>query len=271
MTTVASDVEPQALVDDKTAPSADNSSNAGANEPRRRAAPNTSPRAEANATAPNAAVGTAVDKSAPQAAEPSARASNAAEGATRVAGKSAATRNEALASILGRPHSGVGGANRSASAGGEEELPRIDPARFIGRVAKAFHTAHERGSSLQLRLSPPELGSLRLELSVKDGVMIAALETETHSARRVLLDHLPALRDRLAEQNIRVERFDVDVRRDGGGSQGNQNAPQHQQHDHQPDQPPPRRQPATAPLSGGSEKTTPAQINTDNSQINLVA
>jgi flagellar hook-length control protein FliK len=84
-------------------------------------------------------------------------------------------------------------------------------------VAKAFQMAQERDGKLHLRLSPPELGSLRLELSVKEGVMTATLEAETTAARKVLLDHLPALRDRLAEQNIRIERFDVDVRRDDGG------------------------------------------------------
>jgi flagellar hook-length control protein FliK len=41
------------------------------------------------------------------------------------------------------------------------------------------------------------------------------------------LDHLPALRDRLAEQNVRVERFDVDVRREG--NDGQRNTSQHEQ------------------------------------------
>ena len=93
-----------------------------------------------------------------------------------------------------------------------DATPQVDPARFVSRVAKAFQTANERGGTLQLRLSPPELGSLKIQLNVKDGVMSASLETDNANARRVLLDHLPALRDRLAEQNIRVDRFDVDVR-----------------------------------------------------------
>jgi flagellar hook-length control protein FliK len=135
--------------------------------------------------------------------------------------------------------SGQNAANDAAS---------IDPARFVGRVAKAFQTAQDRGGTLQLRLSPPELGSLRLELTVKDGVMSAALQTETASARRLLLDHLPALRDRLAEQNIRVDRFDVDVRREGGGGQTDTRGSQQQAFQHQPDQPTPRRQaPALQP------------------------
>ena len=109
----------------------------------------------------------------------------------------------------------------------------IDPARFVGRVAKAIQTANERGGALQLRLSPPELGSLRLQLTVHEGVMTASLEAESPAARQLLLDHLPSLRDRLAEQNIRIERFDVDVRQDGSGGQPDPRGSQHEQRQQQ--------------------------------------
>lgn len=156
---------------------------------------------------------------------------------------------------------------RDASA---EEAPRVDPTRFVNRVAKAFHTAQERGGALQLRLSPPELGALRLELLVHDGVLAAKLEAETPAARRVLLDHLPILRDRLAEQNIRVERFDVDVRQEGGG---NSPASPREHRQQQPQHGTPHRQPSRAaatpidPIVATPTIMTPAT----NSQINLVA
>jgi len=108
---------------------------------------------------------------------------------------------------------------RGGRSSSTNEAPAVDPARFVGRVAKAFETANERGGTLQLRLSPPELGALKIQLTVKDGVMSAALETDNANARRLLLDHLPALRDRLAEQNIRVDRFDVEVRQETSGEQ----------------------------------------------------
>ncbi|MBX3424338.1 MAG: flagellar hook-length control protein FliK [Pirellulales bacterium] len=95
----------------------------------------------------------------------------------------------------------------------------VDRARFVQRVSGAIRTAEGRDGQVRVRLSPPELGSLRIELKVQQGVMHASIEAETTTARNLLLDNLPALRDRLAEQNIRVERFDVDVRRDGNGQQ----------------------------------------------------
>jgi flagellar hook-length control protein FliK len=65
------------------------------------------------------------------------------------------------------------------------------------------------------------LGSLRLELQIEQGALTARLEVETAAARDTLVDNLAALKQRLAEQNIRVERFDVDLtdRRGSGPNQ----------------------------------------------------
>jgi flagellar hook-length control protein FliK len=87
----------------------------------------------------------------------------------------------------------------------------VDSARFLNRVAKAFLSAQQRDGEVRLRLSPPELGSLRLQVSVQDGVMVARMETETEAARTSLTNNLPELRERLAEQGIRIERFDIDL------------------------------------------------------------
>jgi flagellar hook-length control protein FliK len=91
----------------------------------------------------------------------------------------------------------------------------IDSARFLTRVAKAFSAAQQRGGEVTLRLSPPELGSLRVEVKILDGVMTARVETENATAQAAVLEHLPQLRERLAEQNVRIERFDVDLMQDG--------------------------------------------------------
>jgi flagellar hook-length control protein FliK len=41
--------------------------------------------------------------------------------------------------------------------------------------------------------------------------LTAHLETETLSARAALWDNLPMLRDRLLEQGIRIEQFEIDL------------------------------------------------------------
>jgi flagellar hook-length control protein FliK len=152
------------------------------------------------------------------------------------------------------------------------DLPRVDAARFVGRVAKAVQTAQERGGLVQLRLSPPELGSLRLELSTQNGVMTAAVETETPAARQILLDHLPALRDRLAEQNIRIERFDVDVRQENSGGQSDPRSSQQEQRQHQPQQPNPRHDSGRpAATHAPTSDAPPVLTRLTNSELNVLA
>jgi len=121
------------------------------------------------------------------------------------------------------------------------EVTQADRVRFVQRVARAFESVGERGGSIRLKLHPPELGSLRLEVTVRNGVMNARLEAETQTAQSMLLEHLPALRERLAEQNIRIERFDVDLagQSPGGSTDGadaqarsRQGHAQHRPHDH---------------------------------------
>jgi flagellar hook-length control protein FliK len=104
------------------------------------------------------------------------------------------------------------------AAANERMLSDIERVRFVQRVARAMQTSVDRGGDLTLRLSPPELGSLRLQVHLRDGAMHVRLEAETASARSALLDNLPVLRDRLAEQNIRIDKFDVDLRQPGDGA-----------------------------------------------------
>jgi flagellar hook-length control protein FliK len=107
-----------------------------------------------------------------------------------------------------------------------------DQNRFLQRVLRAFDAARNRDGEVRLRLSPPELGSMRLEVRVQEGAIIARLEAETDAARNLLIDHLPALRDRLAEQGIRVDQFDVDLldRRDHPASDHGQQPTDQQTH-----------------------------------------
>ena len=64
---------------------------------------------------------------------------------------------------------------------------------------------------MRLRLSPPELGSMRLEVTLQNGALTAKIEAESPIARSLLLDNLPVLRERLEAQGVRVEQFDVDL------------------------------------------------------------
>lgn len=156
------------------------------------------------------------------------------------------TAGEARPSVLDANASPSVTASQGTGAGDSTGGP-VDRVRFIQRVVRAFESAAGDGGSVRLRLSPPELGSLRLELTLRNGVMNAHVEAETSAARTLLLDNLPALRERLAEQNIKVEQFDVDL-----ADQGTSNSWQ-QPYDRQDAEP--RRAEDDSRLRGRREST----------------
>jgi flagellar hook-length control protein FliK len=102
-------------------------------------------------------------------------------------------------------------APESERGGGSPRLTESEQARFVQRVARAVAAARNQEGPILLRLSPPELGSLRLEVKVQGGILSARIEAETPQARNLLLENVATLRERLAEQNIRVDQFDVDL------------------------------------------------------------
>jgi flagellar hook-length control protein FliK len=146
---------------------------------------------------------------------------NTANGTTPVNNSATAQRLRLPADLLSQP----------ASGSSRRTTVEVDASRLLTRVARAFTAAQERDGEVRLRLSPPELGSLRLEVRVQDGAMIAHIQTETEAAKTAILDNLPTLRDRLADQGVRIERFDVDLmqRQPGGGGMPDQ--PGSRQHD----------------------------------------
>jgi flagellar hook-length control protein FliK len=106
----------------------------------------------------------------------------------------------------------------AAAAAGHDTSPHVVRAQFVQRVERAFAAMGNREGTVRLKLSPPELGVLKLEIGIRNGVMKARVEAETLAAKTLLLDNLPSLRDRLAEQNIHVQQFDVELadRQPGG-------------------------------------------------------
>jgi flagellar hook-length control protein FliK len=127
-------------------------------------------------------------------------------------------------------------------------MSQADRVRFVQRVEQAFQDLDGQGGTVRLRLSPPELGSLHVEISVARGEMTARVEAETPAARNVLLDNLPALRERLAQHDIKVQRFDVDLMDRSRGGMSNQSS-QYQNPSPQSGSGAPVRE----PVRGGSE------------------
>lgn len=80
----------------------------------------------------------------------------------------------------------------------------------LARVVRGMQGAvNQQGGSLTLRLTPPELGTVRIELAMQQGTVTARLHTETDAVRQLLNEHLGQLRAGLERQGLHVERLAV--------------------------------------------------------------
>jgi len=106
-----------------------------------------------------------------------------------------------------------------AKATGEASTPQTTDGRhmdLVNRVADALRGMQSHGKQISVRLSPPELGTLQIEVSLRDGVMTARMETQTAAAQRAILDNLPQLKESLAQNGTLVDRIVVEHSEDRG-------------------------------------------------------
>jgi flagellar hook-length control protein FliK len=96
---------------------------------------------------------------------------------------------------------------------------------------------------MQIRLDPPELGTLHVSVKVQDGVISASFQTSNDEATRLLSHTLGQLKQSLEMQGLSVERLQVHrasasedsnskSNQDGGrqGGDDDRTAQQEQQH-----------------------------------------
>lgn len=113
---------------------------------------------------------------------------------------------------LAHKTTGIPGNNLESSQTGQQvDISRAEKVRLAQRVARSFSRVGPTGGSVQLKLHPPELGSLAVNIKIEGKSMSAKLTTESQAAREVIMESLPQLRTRLAEQGYDVVQFTVDV------------------------------------------------------------
>jgi flagellar hook-length control protein FliK len=101
-------------------------------------------------------------------------------------------------------------------------LSQYQESKLVHRVLRGMEQLANGGGQVRMRLHPPELGSLQLSLRIEGTTVFAEMQVETTSARDTLMKNLPILKDRLAEQGMQIQQFDV--RADGNFDGGNFNA-----------------------------------------------
>ncbi len=95
----------------------------------------------------------------------------------------------------------------------------VDMQQNIDKIVKAATTTIKRGeSSMQLRLDPPELGTLRVEIrQTADGISLQ-FQATSEKAHNLLQQHSQQLRAALEAQGFQMNQIDVQVRLDPRGT-----------------------------------------------------
>jgi len=78
------------------------------------------------------------------------------------------------------------------------------------RIARGLQNAvQQKGGAVTLRLTPPEMGTVRIQLQIHNGTVNAQFHAETESTRTLLNQQLSQLRTSLEQQGLSVERLGV--------------------------------------------------------------
>jgi flagellar hook-length control protein FliK len=113
----------------------------------------------------------------------------------------------------------------------------IDDSPLTGQVVRGLSAmVNQRGGTMNLRLDPPDLGQLRIQMTVARGVVTAEFHATTPQAHELLERNMAALRSTLEGHGLTVERLNVQVaaptsqqmtRDDSNANTSNQHRQQH--------------------------------------------
>lgn len=146
-------------------------------------------------------VGRAVESTSPAAAA-AARGGGAGSGANKVADVTPATeqRTESSRTPTTRPT-----AKPEAPSRGNFDAN-------MERILRSIHTRiREDQSTAILRLDPPELGKLRMQMDLRGSQLTLQVDAQTAEARRLLSENLDTLRRGLEAAGIQLERVELRV------------------------------------------------------------
>ncbi len=98
------------------------------------------------------------------------------------------------------------------------------------RLARGLRAAvNQQGGSVTLRLTPPEMGTVRIQLDLSGGTVTARFHAETDNGRQLLQQQLGQLRQSLESQGLSVDRLSVQTMSSSNSNTGfNQDAQQDQ-------------------------------------------
>ncbi len=104
----------------------------------------------------------------------------------------------------------------SAQQAEADASTRVNEARLARGLTSLLN---QKGGAVTLRLTPPDLGTVRVQLQMGGGNVSASFQAETPAARNLLQQQMSHLRTALEAQGLAVDRLSV---QSGNGSSANQ-------------------------------------------------
>jgi flagellar hook-length control protein FliK len=98
--------------------------------------------------------------------------------------------------------------------GGPDSSEAVPQERIVEHMVRVARASVGRGQwQVQIRLSPPELGRIRLDVDVRQDVMNMRVVADTAEARELISSRVGQLRESLQQHGITVDRVEVEPRR----------------------------------------------------------
>ncbi len=94
---------------------------------------------------------------------------------------------------------------------------------LVNRIGSNLMQAANGGKVMRMRLEPPELGILQIEVTSREGTVTARLDVDNARASRALHDNLPQLHAMLNRTNTPVDRIEINVLGSQSGLEGQSN------------------------------------------------
>jgi flagellar hook-length control protein FliK len=126
-------------------------------------------------------------------------------------------------------------APQDAAVAIRQQLPEegAETGRASGTIVRGLHAlVNQRGGAMTMRLDPPELGQLRVEMVLSRGVVSAEFQASTQQAQALLDRSMSALRSALEGHGLTVDR--LTVHSSAASQQGQQGTTSDDSHDQRP-------------------------------------
>ncbi len=162
-------------------------------------------------------------------ASSSAASVRAGEGGQKASGT--ATDFQQMLQQVGRLRGPGGGIQNPASGTllPAEETVKLNEPQAATELARVVRSAiGTRNSSMVLRLDPPELGQVRVDVRMQDQTLTLRFHTETQEGYDALRARLDDLRQTLEQQGVQLDRVEVELRQTASPGDARQDGSQGQ-------------------------------------------